>query len=286
MKKSRIFIEGLYKSEVALQAYRFNWLIIIVMLFSVIMMSSLPSLVMRYEFNSQLIDEKFPDIYPSFVQLYEDELDCKVDDQAKLVCKNPQDFKAGKYNVTFKETDTPQPFTIYLMDDQFAVSSFVDNEHQPLVGTYNLLHGFDFSKIKSQKPSDVTNAEYYLNITNEFLKNVYLSTYDIGAIMAMMMSFLQIMVYIPLMAALLVFGNKGLPGVPESKLKYKDAIKIIVYLALTPALITAMVSFVWPTIGAYTFLMLFAIRIIMVYFKRLKMLQKQAAMMRQNRKYK
>ncbi len=273
-KKLELFIRMFYDNNAILKASKASLMVTILVLFMNVALISAPNFVGLMEGSEQIGD--LENVYEAFEEIYEFELPCRINNESIMECSNQDTHHFGNYTFRFVNTFGEED----LSDDELSVSTilfspreaaiiYIDEENesnnQIIQGDYSLLRGIDFSQVKSQAESSSQTTEvYYQSFTNLFLEDLYYSTLVENSLMVYTTQFFQFMIYtffVSIMFLILNFKAKF------KKINYLASFKITIFSATGPALLTAILGFFITAWAAMLFVVLYLIRIILIYYK-------------------
>lgn len=257
-------IKALWSNKEVLEVSKFKLVYMIMTFFIVIIMISIPSYFGLLKGLSDI--ELLKGLDESFQELYNESLPCYIDDDAMMVCLNQNITRAGDYTVLYQNimvTEGITESTLIFAKYEFA-AIYVDEENQAYVvtGDYSPLKGFDFRDVNVDYEGDLITHQQ--EITDIFISNIYNSTLDQKMFLIYITQFSQALIYVVIISFLLMIVNF------RSKIKkisYVASIKIIIGSMVGPALLSAIVGVFLSGWGILSFTILFAIRMMFVYYQ-------------------
>jgi len=210
--------------------------------------------------------DRLAQIEETFVQFYDLELDCRIDENAELTCGTIPDTVNGYKLVVQDEIQTEGivESTILLGRTQTALI-YVDEDDLAYVvaGDYRFLTGFDFALVKTLD-HEGTLAEHYASVTDLYLSGIYFSTIGEQLILVFSSQFAQMGIYlvmVSLMFLILNFRTK------IKKITYKASVKLVVLAMTGPALLTAVLGVFFTAWASMLFIFVYAVRVLFLYYR-------------------
>lgn len=257
-------IKALWSNKEVIEVSRFKLIYMIITFFIIIVMISIPSYFGLLKGLSDI--ELLKGLDESFQELYNEGLPCYVDDDAVMVCTNQDINTAGEYNILYQNilvTEGITESTLIFGKNEFA-AIYVDEDRQAFVvtGNYEPLKGFDFRDVNIDYEGDLVNHQE--DMTDIFISNIYNSTIDQKIFLIYITQFSQAMIYIVIISFLLMIVNFRSK---VKKISYMASIKIIIGSMVGPALLSAIVGVFLSGWGILVFTIVFAIRMMFVYYQ-------------------
>jgi len=154
--------------------------------------------------------------------------------------------------------------TIFLGSKQVAIVYIDETDIAYMVsGDYRLLAGFDFAGVKTAEHDFDTQPEYYAYVSDTVLSNIYFSFIGDQIFIIFASQFSQMLIYLFVVSVMFMILNYR---VKIKKISYAAGVKIIIAAMTGPAIVTAVFGVfitAWASIG---FIILFAIRILFLYY--------------------
>lgn len=257
------FIKMFYDNTVLLRAWKAGILLTALVLFINVSLVSAPNYV-GYMNGVDSIHQ-LHGIDEAFADMYEDELDCRVED-ARMQCDLDEARTYGDYTVRFTEAydlqEVDEP-SIILTPDEAAV--VYHGEGRTVVeGDYTLLSNFDFSTVKSDAEDADSKADYYGDSTNFFLKNLYYSELEETVGLVYTVQFGQTLMYAVFVSLMIMTVNFK---ASIKKITYNASLRITIFAMTGPALLAAVLG-LWISSWAYMlFTVIYLARIIVLFYK-------------------
>lgn len=258
-------IKLLWDNQSLIGAVKLNLIFVLIILLVNVSLVSIPNYF--GVLNGIRTIEYLEDINEPFKALYEQEIPCRVDASYTLNCDAPIDGEYGSYQVLYQDEISTENITesTIIFGSKNIFILYIDQENMvyELAGDYRLLEAFDFSKIKDQAHNFDTQDAHYENVTDIFLSNVYFSSLGERVFLIFSTQFAQIALYVVLISIMFMILNyrSKLP-----KISYLAAVKITILAMLGPALLAAIVGVFLNIWGSILFTILYAIRMMFVYY--------------------
>ncbi len=252
-----------FSNKEVLKSTKFHIIAIIIIFLINISLISTPNFFGRI--NSVDIITELSDIEEAFEMIYENELDCVVEEKM-MNCNIEEDLNYSGYDILYTESFediTLTNSTIYFTKEAVAIYYIEDEQIYTLVGNYSLLDGLDFKQVKTMD-TDVSREEHYDLATDDILSAVYYSTLDENLVMIYMAQFVQVTLYTVVVASLFMLMNYR---AKIKRLSYINSYKIIISSMTGPALLAAIISLFNAGFASMIFFIIYAIRAMFVYFK-------------------
>lgn len=269
-EKLTLLIKGLFSNKEVLKAPSLSLVLVIIVFFINVSLVSVPNFYAIFSNVDQI--GNFDGIHEAFEDIYEAELNCIVDDNARLACdedNNTFPDTVGDYSflvVNDIDTDTIDETSI-IMGEEFFAAFYIDDDGSDyfISGTYDLLTGFDFSEIKTNAFAEANNPSlYYESVTDSFLTNVYYSQLGDQLFAVYTSQFAQMLLYVVIVSIMFMALNFR---VEVKKLSYLEALKIVVISILGPAFLTAILGVFFTVWASMLFVFVYAIRIMVIYVR-------------------
>lgn len=241
-----------------------GWIIVLLFIVNVSLIS-VPNFVGKMQ-SIDIIDN-LVGVEEAFNAIYDAELDCKVVD-LKMECNGTYPDSFGDYNFIYApemNADSITESTIYFAEKSIAVIYVDDAEIATVIsGDYSLLNGFDFSIVKTNEYGDLTQSEFYESTNDHVLTGIYYSTLSAQFSMIYLSQFLQILIYLIVVATIFLLMNFK---ANEKKLSFYNANKIIVASMTGPALLVAIMGVFFTGFASVLFFIIFAVRVMFLYYR-------------------
>jgi len=265
MKNMKQTIQMLWSNSALMHANKIHWLVIVLLFFINVSLISVPNYFGLLN-GIESIDY-VEGIEDSLAIIYDLELPCSIDAEFTLSCGEVTQTQYGAYQLVItEEVDTTgvDESTIFLGRKQIAIV-YVDETATAFMvsGDYRLLTGFDFSTVKAAEHDFATQAEYYDYVSDTFLSNIYFSFIGDKMFIIFASQFSQMLIYLVVVSIMFMILNYR---VKVKKITYSAGVKIIIAAMTGPAIATAVFGVfitAWASIG---FIILFAIRILFLYY--------------------
>ncbi len=263
-KKLQTFGKALYSNTELLKLSKMPLLLLALMLFVNVSLVSSPNIIGYMDGLSVI--ERLEGVDDAFEEMYETELGCAIDEEAKMQCDGEFQAMYGDYHFQYQtalDTDGIEESTILFTPDQ-AVVIYQGETTEVLDGDYSLLQGFDFSAMKANaQSSDNGAATYYEDNTNFFLKNLYYSDLSQHIGLVYTVQFAQTLLYVVLVSLMVLMVNFR---ASVKKITYQAALRVTILAMTGPALLAALLGLWIPGWAYLIFTMIYLIRIIVIYY--------------------
>ena len=265
MEKLKSLVKMLFNNKELLKSKEISLFIIVLLLFINVSLISVPNFVGKIDGVSSI--SNIEGIEEVFTELYDLELDCSVDENYLLTCSNFVEFTINDYLIRYDDIidlETVDESTVYFSEEYVAVV-YVDQEDLAygISGTYSKLAYFDFSEILTSDYEGLTKQEYYEDVTDIFLSNVYYSSLEDDFTLIYLSQFAQIFIYVFILSGMFMLVNLGSDTV---NLKFKDSLKLVVTSMTGPALISAILGIFILAWANILFLLVYGLRLMFVYY--------------------
>lgn len=257
-------IKALWSNKEVVEVSKFRLVWMIITFFIVVILISIPSYFGLLKGLSDI--ELLKGLDESFQELYNEPLPCYVNEEAMMVCLNQDMDQAGDYKVLYQNiivTEGITSSTLIFGKEQFA-AIYVDEENQAyvVIGNYIPLKGFDFREVNLEYEGEL--SVHQQNITDIFISNIYNSTIDQKIFLIYITQFSQALIYVVIISFMLMIVNFRSK---IRKISFIASIKIIIGAMVGPALLSAIVGVFFKGWGILVFTIIFAIRMMFVYYQ-------------------
>ena len=274
-QKLETFVKMLYSNNAILKARKASYLLTFLMFVINIGLISVPNYAGIYQGVEQI--DNIHNINDAFSELYEDELSCRIDDAALMTCDEEGPTEYGDYVFRFvDELDADQ-----IDEDDIARSSILFSPREAAVvyvedagtaderiflvsGTYHLFRDFDFSEVRSNAQDSDDPDAYYERTTDMFLESLYYSGFGDSVLIVYTTQFAQMLIYTFFVSLMLLVLNYR---AKFKKLTYPASLKITVFSATGPALLTAALGLYITAWASMLFIVLYLVRVILIYYR-------------------
>lgn len=258
------FIKMFYDNKTLLRAWKAGVLLTALVLFINVSLVSAPNYV-GYMNGVDSINQ-LHGVDEAFEGMYEDRLDCKVED-TKMQCEGLDQARTyGDYTVRFTDSydlQAEDESSIILTPDQAAIV-YHDDGRTVVEGDYSLLSDFDFSTVKSDAEDAESVEGFYEDNTNFFLKNLYYSELEETVGMVYTVQFGQTLMYVIFVSLMIMTVNFK---ASIKKITYNASLRITIFAMTGPALLSAVLG-LWISSWAYMlFTVLYLARIIVLFYQ-------------------
>ncbi|MFU8793557.1 MAG: hypothetical protein ACNA7K_05970 [Acholeplasmataceae bacterium] len=258
-------IKLLWDNRSLIKAAKINLIFVLILLFVNVSLVSIPNYY--GVLNGIRSIEYLEDIDETFKLFYEQEIPCEIDQTYTFSCSEPIDGVYGSYQVYYQETISTENITesSIIFGSKNIIILYIDQEDMvyELAGDYRLLEAFDFSSIKDQPHQYETLDAHYESVTDVFLSNVYFSSVGERVFLIFSTQFAQIAIYVVIISIMFMILNYRSK---TPKISYLAAVKITILAMLGPALLSAIVGVFLNVWGSILFTLLYAIRMMFVYY--------------------
>jgi hypothetical protein len=247
------------------KARHFKAAFIIILFFVNVSMISVPHFYGKMD-SVNTIDNLIG-IEESLELIYEDELDCEVVD-SKMNCNIVNGSVYGNYKLIYSDTfdlDDIDSSVIYMSKENIAII-YVDeyDTAYSISGNYTSVEGLNFGTVKSSDFGELTKDEFYSEMNDYILSSIYFSNLGSQFSLIYMTQFMQVLIYLMVVTILFLLMNFK---ADVKKLSFYNANKIIVTAMTGPAFLVALLGMFIPTWASIVFFILFAIRIMLLYYQ-------------------
>jgi maltodextrin utilization protein YvdJ len=261
--KIKTFGKAFYDNSALFKLTKIPLFLLALMLFVNVSLVSAPNFIGYMEGIS--VVDSLDGIDEAFVEMYESELECKVNDANQMECNGTPQSMYGDYHFRFQNTldvSGINESTIIFTPDK-AVIIYQGNSTAVLDGDYSLMQGFDFSTVKDESQNLQSMDAFYQDNTDFFLEYLYYSDLgqNIGIVYAV--QFAQTFLYVVIVSLLIQMVNFK---ASIKKVTYQAALRITILAMTGPALLAALLG-LWFAGWAYLiFTLIYLIRIIVIYY--------------------
>lgn len=259
------FVKMFFSNTEVLESTKFKIIVIALIFLINVSLISTPNFFGKMESINSITD--LSNIEEAFTEMYEDNLNCYIEN-TEMICDIDDGLSYQGYDVIYTEEfllDDVDSSTIYFTKEAVAIYYVTDRDQVfSLVGNYRLLDGFDFRTISSEDTGDLTQNEYYLQVTDSTLSAIYYSTLDQHLMLIYLGQFLQTVIYVFVVSSLFMLMNFK---AKTRKLSYLNSFKIIITSMTGPALLVAIIALINPSLGSLLFFIIYAIRAMLIYYK-------------------
>lgn len=265
MIKLKSFFKMLFNNKEILKSKDFNIFVILLIFFINVSLVSVPNFYGKIDGVNSI--SNIVGIEEVLVELYDMELDCSVDNNSELTCNNFTDFVIADYNIIYSDvidlTDIDSS-TLYFSKEYITII-YVDQDDLAYLisGNYSKLNGFSFNEIKSSDYGELTKSEYYEDISDIFLTNIYFSNLEDDFALIYVSQFAQILIYTLILSGMFMLVNLG--G-SEINLRYNDSLKLVVVSMTGPALVSAILGIFIIAWASILFLLVYGLRLMLLYY--------------------
>lgn len=263
-------IKMLYDNQTLMKAPRISMLLAFLVLLVNVTFISAPNAIglMRGVEVITYID----DVEVAFAKMYDSGLNCVVSQEAIMVCEGPFEETYGAYAFEWVEAidlDAVEVSTILFSAEEAAIV-YVENpmtedeELTVLIGRFHLLGGFDFSTIEMLAEDSEDVANYYDEVTEHFLRNLYFSNFTLYITIIYLTQFAQLFLYVMVVSLFYLLLNYR---AKMKKITWSASFKITVVAMSGPALLAALFGFIAPEWAGIIFVFVYLARIIVLYYR-------------------
>lgn len=259
-------IKMLWDNKQLIEVRKLGYILTFFLLFVNVSMISIPNF---FGLLNGLRDiDQMEGLETAFRAIYDDELPCMITENFTMDCEAGVGGLYGQYQVIYQEevnTDNVNQPTIFFGYRNFTMIYINENNKAFIVaGDYRLLSGFSFAEVNSMEHDFDTIEDYQDRVTDVFISGIYNSTIGEKIFLIFSSQFAQIVIYIVIisfMFLILNFRSK------IRKISFPASLKIIIASMTGPALITAILGIFFRGWASLLFTILFAIRIMFVYYE-------------------
>ncbi|MBU1145388.1 MAG: hypothetical protein KJ971_05995 [Firmicutes bacterium] len=266
MDKTKLLFRMLFDNNALLKANLYHIILVVIIFFINISLICIPNYFGMMD-GVQSIGY-LEGINEAFTEMYDEELSCSINSESVLSCEEPYSSQFGDYQFIFQEvidtTDVSQSTIFFGQDYIYIVYIDEENLVYDLSGDYKLLNEFDFSEIMGSDYGDKTKAEFYEYVTDVFLTNTYNSSIGDRIFTVYTTQFSQTLIYLMIVSIMFMIINYR---AKFKKISYLSVIKILVLSMTGPALLTAVLGVFITAWASIMFVIMFAIRLMFVYYK-------------------
>lgn len=258
------FIKMFYDNKTLLRAWKAGVLLTALVLFINVSLVSAPNYV-GYMNGVDSVNQ-LHGVEEAFEGMYEDNLDCRVED-TKMQCDDLDEARTyGDYTVRFTDSydlESVDESSIILTPDQAAVVHHEDGR-TVVEGDYTLLSDFDFSTVKGDAGDADSKEAFYEDNTTFFLKNLYYSQLEETVGMVYTVQFGQTLMYVLFVSLMIMTVNFK---ASIKKITYNASLRVTIFAMTGPALLSALLG-LWISSWAYMlFTILYLARIIVLFYQ-------------------
>ncbi len=258
-------IKGLWDNKQIIHAkdLHFGWIIVLFII--TVILISIPN---YFGLLNGLRDiDHLEGLESAFQAMYDQPIPCHVTEDAVMRCDELHiNNRYGEYQFIYQETvDTSDISisTIYMGETTFAMVYINESDQAYLVsGNYQLLRMFDFETINSNATGDLIT--YQQSVTDIFISSIYNSTINEKIVLIFITQFSQALIYMVILTFMIMIVNFRSKF---HKITFMAANKIVMASMLGPALLSAIVGIFLTGWGSVLFTILFAIRMMFVYYQ-------------------
>lgn len=258
-------IKGLWDNKQIIHAKDLHVGLIIVLFIITVILISIPN---YFGLLNGLRDiDQIKGLETAFQAMYDQPIPSHITEDAKMMCDetNTNDHY-GDYRFVYQETiDTSDISisTIYMGETTFAMIYIDESDQAYLVtGNYQLLASFDFTTINQDATGDLVT--YQNRVTDIFISSIYNSTVNEKIVLIFITQFSQALIYLVILTFMIMIVNFRSK---IHKITFMAANKIVIASMLGPALLSAIVGIFLTGWGSILFTILFAIRMMFVYYQ-------------------
>jgi len=259
-------IKMLWDNKQLIEARKLGYILTFLLLIVNVSMISIPNF---FGLLNGLRDiDQMVGIEEAFREIYDDALPCTVSIDFTMECEGNVDGTYGLYQLVYQEevnTDNINQPTIFFGYRNFTMIYINESNKAFIVaGDYRLLSGFSFAEVNQMEHEFETLEDYQDRVTDVFISGIYNSTIGEKVFLVFSSQFAQIVIYIVIisfMFLILNFRSK------IRKITFPASLKIIIASMTGPALLTAILGIFFRGWASVLFTILFAIRIMFVYYE-------------------
>lgn len=265
MGKIKSIFKMLFNNEELMKSKEISLFIVAIILLINVSLISVPNFVGKVDGVSSI--SNIEGIEEVFTELYDIELDCSIDENSIMECSNFVDFTINDYLIRYDniiDLETVDESTVYFSEEYLTIV-YVDEDDLAygISGNFSKLNNFSFSEILTSDYEELTKDEYYEEVTDIFLTNIYFSTLEDDFTLIYLSQFAQIFIYILVLAGMFMLVNLGSDIL---NLKFKDSIKLVVLSMTGPAFISAILGLFIIAWANILFLLIYGLRLMFVYY--------------------
>ena len=263
--KMKSFFKMFFSNTEVTKAYKFPMIFIVLLLFVNVSLISVPNFYGKMDSVNTI--SNLEGIEEALELIYEDQLDCVLVDTV-MDCNIVNGTMYGNYEVRFDDEmdlSDVDSSTIYFSKD-VIVFVYVDDLEMAytISGDYSLLDTFDFTEISTNDTGELTRQEYYGEINDLLLSGIFFSTLSQQLGLIYVSQFMQVFIYLIFITLIIMLMNFK---APTKKVTFINANKIIIASMTGPAFLVAILGMIIPTWASIMFFIIFAIRVMMLYYK-------------------
>lgn len=262
--KLLLFTRMLYNNDALLKTARAGILVTALVLFINVSLVSAPNYVGYMRGVGSI--EQLHSVETAFEAMYEDELPCRVDENAIMHCDVDEERTYGDYTFRFQDRLDPSEIdeTAIIFSPEKAALVYHEEGRTVVDGDYNLLTGFDFSEIKQNAADTDDPEEHIANNTDFFMRNLYYSDLNQTVGMIYTVQFAQTFLYVFFVSFMFMMLNFR---ASMKKVTYQAALRITVFAMTGPALLSAVLGLRISTWAYVLFTVVYLARVIVLYYK-------------------
>jgi hypothetical protein len=258
-------IKFLWDNKTLIRTTRYNLIFVVIMLLINVSLISVPNYY--GVLNGIRSIDNLEGIFEPFEMLYEAQVPCEIDASFTFVCQTDISGQYGNYQVVYQDiidTTGITSSTIFFGSKNMMIIYIDENDiAYELAGDYRLLEAFDFSNIKTQTHAFDTLDQHYENVTDIFLSNIYFSSIGERMLLIFSSQFAQIAIYVVVISVMFMILNYK-SKIP--KISYAAAVKITIMAMTGPAIASAIIGVFANIWGSILFPLIYAIRMMFVYY--------------------
>lgn len=260
----------LYNHKLVLKAYRAPILLTLLLLLVNIVLVGIPAFFGVIDGADEPEDLK--NVHAAFVELYEDDIDCRIEEY-EMVCDEAYEKTHAAYRFVYAE-ETPdandiEESTIYFTPSGSTVV-YVDDDQDAsrrlyaVGGNFLLIGNLDFSAVQEEAEGRDDPEAFYNAFTDNYLYNLYYADIMQNVVLLYSAQFLQVSLYALFVAALFLLLNYRMD---EKRITFASAFKLTVFAMTGPALLSAMLGYFIFGWANLVFIIVYLIRVVMVYYR-------------------
>lgn len=259
-------IKMLWDNKQLIQARHLGYILTFLLLIVNVSMISIPNFFGLLNGLREI--DNMAGIEVAFREMYDDELPCSVSETFTMECEGTIEGTYGNYQVVYQEevnTDNINQPTIFFGYRSFTMIYITENSKAFIVaGDYRLLSGFSFAEINTIDHEFDSLQEYQDRVTDVFISAIYNSTIGEKVFLIFSSQFAQVIIYIVIISFMFMIVNFRSK---IRKITFSASLKIIIASMTGPALLTAIIGIFLRGWASVLFTILFAIRIMFVYYE-------------------